>query len=195
MRTPSPQANFSVSMSFTVCAIRSPTFLCEKKSKCRLWRCEKNSFLSDCSILRAAPIMKYLQKNLKTDMAKAMKSKIRPYFDISPIPAPSTVRASTTFSMIKGMESWHRSTRDSARRPARKEYLYFRSREKRVFFFIHRDHACGRNIVIQRPTELLVYLKGQAVFTGVSVRRRRFRSDGVDRPTGLQRSAPSLTET
>jgi hypothetical protein len=43
--------------------------------------------------------------------------------------------------MIKGMESWQRSTRESARRPARKEYLYLRSREKRVFFFIHQDRA------------------------------------------------------
>jgi len=48
--------------------------------------------------------------------------------------ASSRVRASITLSMISGIESWHISTSDSATSPAKKEYLYLRSREKRVFF-------------------------------------------------------------
>jgi len=35
---------------------------------------------------------------------------------------------------MSGIESWQMSTKDRANRPARKEYLYLRSKEKRVFF-------------------------------------------------------------
>ena len=78
--------------------------------------------------------MKYLQKNLKIDMVIAIISIYKPYLDISLIVASSKVRASITLSMIRGIESWHMSTTDRANNPAKNEYLYLRSREKRVFF-------------------------------------------------------------
>ncbi len=71
---PSPQAILMVSMSFTVCAIRSPIFLLLKKSKSRLCRWAKNSFLKDCSSFLDAPIRKYLHPNLKIDMSAAIMS-------------------------------------------------------------------------------------------------------------------------
>ena len=65
MSRPRPQENLRVSMSFTVCAIRSPTFLAEKKSKLSFWRWSKKSFLSEYSIFLAPPIMKYRQPRRK----------------------------------------------------------------------------------------------------------------------------------
>ncbi|KAB2835172.1 MAG: hypothetical protein F9K51_00660 [Candidatus Dadabacteria bacterium] len=68
--------------------------------------------------------MKYLQKNLNTDMAIAIKSRMRPYFDISFNPAPSSVSASTTFSVIRYRELAYVHERQGQK-----------TREKRIFIF------------------------------------------------------------